>query len=209
MTDFFTRLYNLKPVDKKLQDMRAFAEKHGVPIMLADTERLLKTIVTLKQPKTILEIGTAIGYSGSIMLRCAKDARLYTIEMDEQMIALAKQNFAANGVKDRATVFQGDAREIVHKMTGQFDLVFLDGPKAQYVDFLPYIKKMMNDGGVLVADNVLFHGYVENLPPKKDRAYGMALNMNKFLNDLFADGDFESVILEVGDGISLSVKKQI
>ena len=171
MTDFFTRLYNLKPVDKKLQDMRAFAEKHGVPIMLADTEQLLKTIVTLKQPKTILEIGTAIGYSGSIMLRCAKDARLYTIEMDEQMIALAKQNFAANGVKDRATVFQGDAREIVHKMTGQFDLVFLDGPKAQYVDFLPYIKKMMNDGGVLVADNVIFHGFVEYLTAKKYRSY--------------------------------------
>ena len=207
MKEFFNRLYNLKAAEPKLKEMRAFAEKHGVPIMLADTEQLLKTVATLKQPKTILEIGTAIGYSGSIMLNCAKSARLYTIEMDEQMIALAKQNFAANGVADRATVFQGDAREIVHKMTGEFDLVFLDGPKGQYVDFLPYIKKMMNDGGVLIADNVLFHGYVENLPSKKDRAFGMATNMNKFLDSLFADKDFESVILEVGDGVSIAVKK--
>lgn len=207
MKQFFSNLYNLIPRDEKLMNMRAFSEKHGVPILMPDTEQLLKTVVTIKQPDVILEVGTAIGYSGSLMLSCAKNAKLYTIEMDENMIALAKQNFAANGVEERATIFQGDAREIVHKMTGEFDLIFLDGPKAQYIDFLPYLKKMMKSGAVLLADNVMFHGYVENIPHKKDRAYGIAVKMNEFLHSLLSDKDFESVVLEVGDGVSLSVLK--
>lgn len=207
MKDFFEKLYALAPpADAKLGAMRDYAKKHGVPIMLPDTERLLATLVSIKQPARILEIGTAIGYSGCVMLGICQSAKLYTIEMDEEIIAVADKNFRENGVRGRVTQFIGDAREIVHKMTGDFDFIFLDGPKGQYVDFLPYLKSMLVKGGVLLADNVLFHGYVENLPSKKDRAYGMANNMNKFLDRLFADGDFQSVMLDVGDGLSLSVK---
>ena len=83
-------------------------------------------------------------------------------------------------------------------------------PKKTEVDFfLPYLKKMMKSGAVLLADNVMFHGYVENIPHKKDRAYGIAVKMNEFLHSLLSDKDFESVVLEVGDGVSLSVLKWI
>lgn len=209
MKDFLKRLYQLKPSDENFVQMRAFAEEHEVPIMLADSEQLLKTMIRIKQPKKILEVGTAIGYSGSLMLLCSPDSRLWTIEMDEERIALAKQNFKNNGVDDRVTVFQGDAREIIHKMTGEFDFIFLDGPKRQYIDFLPYLKDMLAPGGILLSDNVLFHGFVEGLPrlTRKHRAYGIATHMNKFLDELMADNDFESVILEIGDGVALSVKK--
>lgn len=207
MKEFFERLYGLKQPDLKLVAMREFACENGVPIMLADTENLLRTIVGIKKPKRILEIGTAIGYSGSVMLQTCPEAKLFTVEMDERMIDLATENFLNNGVFDRVTFFKGDAREIVHKMTGEFDFVFLDGPKGQYFDFLHYIKNMLVKGGVLMSDNVLFHGYVENLPSKKDRAFGMAYNMNKFLDSLFSDEAFDSVVLEIGDGVSLSVKK--
>lgn len=209
MKDFLKRLYQLKPSDENFVQMRAFAEEHEVPIMLADSEQLLKTMIRIKQPKKILEVGTAIGYSGSLMLLCSPDSRLWTIEMDEERIALAKQNFKNNGVDDRVTVFQGDAREIIHKMTGEFDFIFLDGPKRQYIDFLPYLKDMLASGGILLSDNVLFHGFVEGLPrlTRKHRAYGIATHMNKFLDELMADNDFESVILEIGDGVALSVKK--
>lgn len=209
MKDFLKRLYQLKPSDENFVQMRAFAEEHEVPIMLADSEQLLKTMIRIKKPKKILEVGTAIGYSGSLMLLCSPESRLWTIEMDEERIALAKQNFKNNGVEDRVTVFQGDAREIIHKMTGEFDFIFLDGPKRQYIDFLPYLKDMLAPGGVLLSDNVLFHGFVEGLPrlTRKHRAYGIATHMNKFLDELMADDDFESVILEIGDGVALSVKK--
>lgn len=209
MKDFLKRLYQLKPSDENFVQMRAFAEEHEVPIMLADSEQLLKTMIRIKQPKKILEVGTAIGYSGSLMLLCSPESRLWTIEMDEERIALAKQNFKNNGVDDRVTVFQGDAREIIHKMTGEFDFIFLDGPKRQYIDFLPYLKDMLAPGGILLSDNVLFHGFVEGLPrlTRKHRAYGIATHMNKFLDELMADNDFESVILEIGDGVALSVKK--
>ena len=94
-------------------------------------------------------------------------------------------------------------------MTGEFDFIFLDGPKRQYIDFLPYLKDMLAPGGILLSDNVLFHGFVEGLPrlTRKHRAYGIATHMNKFLDELMADNDFESVILEIGDGVALSVKK--
>ena len=150
MKDFFKRLYELKPSDDNFVQMRAFAEQHGVPIMLADSEQLLKTMIRIKKPAKILEIGTAIGYSGSLMLLCSPQSRLYTIEMDEEMIRLATQNFKNNGVDDRVTLFKGDAREIVHKMTGEFDFIFLDGPKRQYVDFLPYLKSMLKKDGILI-----------------------------------------------------------
>ena len=209
MKDFFKRLYDLKPSDENFVQMRQFAEKHGVPIMLADSEQLLKTIIRIKKPAKILEIGTALGYSGSLMLLCSPQSRLYTIEMDEQMIELAGQNFANNGVQDRVTLFKGDAREIVHKMTGEYDFIFLDGPKRQYVDFLPYLKSMLKKDGILMSDNVLFHGFVEGLPglTRKHRAFGIATHLNMFLDKLMADDDFESVILEIGDGVALSVKK--
>ncbi len=209
MKDFFKRLYDLKPADENFVQMRAFAEKHGVPIMLADSEQLLKTMIRIKKPAKILEIGTAIGYSGSLMLLCSPQSRLYTIEMDEQMIELATQNFKNNGVDDRVTLFKGDAREIVHKMTGEYDFIFLDGPKRQYVDFLPYLKSMLKKDGILMSDNVLFHGFVEGLPrlTRKHRAFGISTHLNMFLDKLMADDDFESVILEIGDGVALSVKK--
>ena len=207
MKDFFSSLYSLSPRGGRVEEMRRYAEANGVPIMLPDAERFMRTIVALGKPRAILEIGTAIGYSGCVMLDCCPSAKLYTIEMDEEAASVAAENFSLFGVADRVTQFLGDAREIVHKMTGCFDFVFMDGPKGQYADFLHYIKNMLASGGALLADNVLFHGYVENLPDKKDRAYGMANNMNKFLKSLFSDGDFESVILDVGDGLSLSVKK--
>lgn len=207
MREFFQRLYDLKPTEENFIKMREFAKQNGVPIMLADSEHLLKTLVGIKKPQRILEIGTAIGYSGSLMLLCSRQSKLYTVEMDERMVQLAKSNFKSVGVDDRAVVFQGDAREIVHKMTGEFDFIFLDGPKRQYADFLPYLKKMLASGGVLVSDNVLFHGCVENLPSKKHRSYGMVSFLNKFLDDLFSDVDFDSVLLEIGDGVAVSVKK--
>lgn len=207
MKDFLQRLYSEQRADARFEEMRAFAKENGVPIMLEDTERLLKALVRIKQPAHILEIGTAIGYSGSLMLLCSPQSRLFSVEMDEQMIALAEQNFKKNGVYDRVTLFKGDAKDIVGQITGSFDFVFLDGPKRHYAEFFPYLKELLASGGVLVSDNVLFHGYVENMPVRRHRAYGLAQKLNEFLHDLFADDDFESVLLEIGDGVSVSVKK--
>lgn len=192
----------MQQLDKIVQ----YARQNYVPVMLDDTAQLLKKLVKEYQPNNILEIGTAIGYSGIIMLDASKNAHLNTIEKDENSIALAKQNFTNAGIMDRVTIFSGDACEIVRSLTGQYDFIFLDGPKGQYLEFLPYLKSVLKVGGVLVCDNVLYKGLVENLPPAGHKHVTIARNLDKFLKVLFHDSDFDSQLMRIGDGVTVSVR---
>lgn len=189
-----------------LQKIVRFAREHYIPVMLDDTAKLLYEVTSKYQPQSILEIGTAIGYSGIIMLNASANATLNTIEMNEDSIALARKNFTQAGVYDRVNIFQGDACEIVRTLTGEYDMIFLDGPKGQYYEFLPYLKSVLNVGGVLVCDNVLYKGLVEHLPANNHKHITIARNLNKFLQMLQTDDDFDTVLHRVGDGITVSVK---
>lgn len=190
-----------------LDEIEKFARERHIPVMLDDTKKLLFDTVSRYRPRRILEIGTAIGYSGIVMLSASKDAGLNTIELSEVSAGTARKNFEEYGLLDRVNLFVGDAREIVKMLTGEYDFIFLDGPKGQYVAFLPYLTDLLSVGGVMVCDNVLYKGLVENIPQdKRHKHITVARNMRLFLDELTSSERFKTVLHRVGDGVTVSVK---
>lgn len=193
---------------KTLQDIERFARERYIPVMLDDTKELLFDVVSRRKPKRILEIGTAIGYSGIVMLTAAPQATLNTMELSEQSAAAARENFKAFGVDGRVNIFVGDARETVRLASGSYDFIFLDGPKGQYLYFLPYLTDLLEMGGVLVCDNVLYKGLVEHVPEnKRHKHITVARNMRAFLDTLTASDVYDTTLYRVGDGVTVSTKK--
>lgn len=190
-----------------LQEIQQFARARYIPVMLDDTKELLYTTVKQLQPRKILEIGTAIGYSGIVMLSASEHATLNTVELDEQTAAIARDNFAQFGLSNRVNIFVGDARRIVPVLTGSYDFIFLDGPKGQYQTFLPYLTDLLTVGGTLVCDNVLYKGLVEHVPDnKRHKHITVARNMRAFLDEITASDRYVTELHRVGDGVTVSVK---
>lgn len=190
-----------------LQELLRYARQRYIPVMLDDTRQLLFDVVSRCRPKRILEIGTAIGYSGIIMLTASPLATLNTIELDEQVAKIARQNFQKAEMSDRVNLFVGDAREIVTLLTGSYDFIFMDGPKGQYEVFLPYLTEVLEVGGTLVCDNVLYKGLAENVPEnKRHKHITVARNMHAFLQDITTNQRYRTQLYRTGDGVSVSVK---
>ena len=193
-------------IDERISERRAEALQRGIPV--ADDETLQFLLLTLAavRPKRILEIGTAIGYSGHVILG-ACEGHLYTIEADENSLTKANEFFAVSGYKERVTTYLGDANEIVPYFSGTFDFIFLDGPKTRYIQYLPYLKRMLTKSGILLCDNVLFNGMVsgEKELVKKKATIVNALDL--FLRAVTADEDFMTSVLPVGDGVALCIRK--
>ena len=140
-------------------EIREFAKDNFIPIVRPKTSELLIEKVKEVDPNNILEIGTAIGYSGILMLQNST-AKLVTLEKDEKMQKLALENFEKENLRDRVELIFGDAKDFIEKTPQMFDLIFLDGPKGQYLNYLPFLLKMLNKNGLLFCDNVLFGGLV-------------------------------------------------
>lgn len=193
-------------MENLLSEMRGYAAANRIPVMLFETEKILREQLKKHSPKRILEIGTAIGLSGIIMLSECGNALLYTVEIDEKAADTAVENFKKAGVRQRVTLWRGDALEIVRYLTGSFDFILLDGPKGHYYELLPYLKKLLPSGGVLFADNVLFKGYTQ--AEKIGHKHRTIVNsLREYLADIQGDAAFESGLLSIGDGISIAIKK--
>ncbi len=190
-----------------LSELEKFARERYIPVMLDDTKELLFKTVVEKRPSRILEIGTAIGYSGIVMLSAAPNATLNTIELDENVAKMAKENFAKAEMLNRVNLFVGDAKEIVTLLTGEYDFIFMDGPKGQYEVFLPFLTEVLAVGGTLVCDNVLYKGLVEHVPEdKRHKHITVARNMNAFLTDITHNERYKTTLFRVGDGVTVSEK---
>ena len=194
-------------IDKTLESKRNQALKDGIPVADDETLQFLLLTLQMSKPKKILEIGTAIGLSGVAMLQQLPEAKLTTMELDEERYMQAKENFQSFGVADRVTAHLGDAGEILAMMDGEFDFVFLDGPKAQYEKYLFDIKRILKKGGVLFADDVLLFGWVsgEEETPQKRRS--IVEKIRSYLQVITADTDFHTSVINIGDGVALSVYK--
>lgn len=191
---------------KTLDEIEQFARERYIPVMLDDTKELLYNTVKACQPKRILEIGTAIGYSGIVMLS-ACNATLNTVEMDETTANMARENFELFGLNDRVNLFVGDAREIIGYLSGEYDFIFLDGPKGQYKAFLPYLTDLLTVNGTLVCDNTLYKGLVEHVPDNpRHKHITVARNMRAFLDEITTSNRFKTVLHRVGDGVTVSTK---
>lgn len=192
-------------IDGRIAARRKDALARGIPV--ADDETLQFLLLTLAavKPTRILEIGTAVGLSTIAMLCACKNARVTTIELEEERYLEAKQNFADFGVAERVTAHLGDAGEILAMMDGAFDFVFLDGPKAQYEKYLFDLKRLMKKGAVLFADDVLLYGWVSGEEPTPQKRHSIVDKIRSYLEMVTADKDFITSVLDVGDGVALSV----
>ncbi len=181
------------------------ARERHIPVILDDSKDELLALVAKIKPKRILEIGTAIGYSGSLMLEIAKDCVLDTVELLEDRREEALSNFKKFGVIDRVNSFLGDARELLPQIIkgNIYDLVFIDGPKSKYTEYLNMVLGNIKKGGYVFCDNVLFRGMVAsgNKPPHKYRT--IVVSLRNFLKYIANNSDFRTEIKEKGDGIAI------
>ena len=192
-------------IDSRIAQKRADALSRGIPV--ADDETLNFLLVTLAavKPTRILEIGTAVGLSSVAMLKACPAARLTTMELEEERYLEAKQNFAEFGISERVNAYMGDAGEILAMMDGEYDFVFLDGPKAQYEKYLFDLKRLMKKGAVLFADDVLLYGWVSGEEPTPQKRHSIVDKIRSYLHTITEDKDFVTSVLDVGDGVALSV----
>lgn len=178
-----------------------------VPIIKKETASLLKVLVASKQPKSILEVGTAVGYSALLMSRVMPaDCRITTIEKFEKRIPIARANFERAG-EMRITLLPGDAEEILKGLDGPFDFIFMDAAKGQYIHWMPDILRLMSVGGVLVSDNVLQDGdIIESRFAVERRNRTIHSRMREYLYQLKHHPQLETSIVPIGDGVTISTK---
>lgn len=191
---------------EQLLKMREQAKINGEPILRNKSFELLIEKVKCFKPKKILEIGVNLGLSGIAMLLTSSESVLTGIEIDEEKIVLAKNNYKYFDVYDRAKIFQGDASEIIPILTGNYDFIFLDGPKGHYFEYLPHLLSILNVGGILFADNVLFRGYVGDKVKTPHRFATTKHSMENFLNAITTDESLATEIIDIEDGISITKK---
>ena len=185
------------------------AVRSGVPIVRRETAALIKTMVALKRPERILEVGTAVGYSALLMSRVMpENCRITTIEKYEKRIPIAKRNFERAGKEPCITLLEGDAEEILGTLSGPYDFIFMDAAKGQYMHWLPQILRLLPSGGVLLSDNVLQDGdIVESRYAVERRNRTIHTRMRDYLYELTHMKEFETSVIPIGDGVALSVKR--
>ena len=192
-----------------LDEMEKFAIDNYVPIIRKEMESFLRTMVTIKQPKRILELGCAIGYSAILMSEyMPKNCKIVTIENYDKRIPIAKEYIGrADRGEDIELIF-GDALEVMPTLEGSFDFVFMDAAKAQYINFLPHVLRLLDKGGILIADNVLQEGdLVESKFTVTRRNRTIHKRIREFLYEVKHSDELETSLVPIGDGITLSVKR--
>lgn len=187
-----------------LKELEAYARINRVPIIGPESAALLVQTVDKRQPCSILEIGTAIGYSGLLMLQHAPAASLTTIELDPVRAEVARATFAQAGVSARVTLLEGDAGKLLNGLDGNYDLVFIDAAKGQYLDYLTKIMDKLLPEAVIFADNIQFRGWVfgDEQPPRRYRT--IVKRLRAYLDFVTGDGRFSTVIHKTGDGAAIS-----
>lgn len=190
-------------------EIEEFAHQTNVPIIRKEMESFLRVLIEIKKPKRILELGTAIGYSAILMANTmSENCRITTIENYDKRIPIAKDNFKRAVVEKKVELLEGDALEILQKINEPYDFVFMDAAKAQYLVYLKEIMRLLPVGGILIADNVLQDGeLVESRYAVERRNRTIHSRMREYLYEVKNMKELETTIIPIGDGITLSVRK--
>lgn len=191
-----------------LDELERYSKETNVPIIRKEMQGFLKFLLAMKRPEAILEVGTAIGFSALLMKEYApENCHITTIEKYEKRIPLARENFKRAGREKDITLLEGDAADILKSLTGTYDFIFMDAAKGQYIHFLPDILRLLPEGGLLVSDNVLQDGDIlESRYAVTRRNRTIHARMRDYLYALKHHELLETVILPVGDGVTVSVK---
>lgn len=189
--------------EKEFEIVKERALENHVPIIMDDTLEVIREILEKENPKRILEIGTAVGYSASCFVKYAKDAIVDTIELDEVRAQEAIENVKKIGVDNNINIMVGNAVDILPTLNGEYDLVFIDAAKSKYSIFLSEGIRLIRNGGIILADNVLYKGYVmSNYNKHKQRT--AVRHLREYIKEVTENPNLETEILEVGDGLAIT-----
>ena len=198
----------ISPVNSKaLEEIRAEAKRNYIPIIKRDTENFLKFVLKMQNPGSILEIGCAVGYSAAVMLENSY-ADIVTVEKMPERVEEAKRNIKYADFESRASILEGDAGEILKSLADKgekFDFIFMDAAKAQYITWLPVVKKLLKESGMIFSDNCLQEGdLAESSFAIRKRDKTIHKRMREYIYLLLHDETLESWIFSIGDGVLLS-----
>lgn len=195
--------------DENLTEIREEALSEGVPIIRPETEALLSFFMETRRPETVLEVGTAVGYSALVMLRALPEsATVTTVENYPPRIEKARENIRKAGAEARIRLIAEDASKVLRELSGPYDFIFMDAAKAQYITWLPDVKRLLGPGGVLFSDNVFSDGDIfesHYAVDRRDRT--IHKRMREYLYAICHDPELRTSIVNVGDGVALTVKR--
>lgn len=200
---------NVLPNDKLIKEMRTYAQKEKVPIINDEGLSFLLFLIRMKKVKRILEIGTAIGFSAINMALQDEGIVIDTIERNEIMYQEALKNVKKAKMENRINLHFGDALTISHdNFIKEYDLIFIDAAKAQYVKFFNLYEPFLSNDGMIFTDNLLFHGLVNQTEKiESKRLKNLVLKIENYNEWLSQNKDYETTFFSIGDGIAVSVKK--
>ncbi len=212
VTEYINGLY--RPLCPILEELRASAEAQLIPIILRETETLLLTLLKMKNPKTILEIGTAVGYSALCFAFSTEDVSITTIELQERMQKEASANIEKAGMSEKIAILGGDALDVLSELVKKkeagegplYDFVFLDGAKGHYLEVWNLCLKLCEKGAVIVSDNILFKGMTaadEYLDVRRNKT--IVNRMRSYLDEITTTSGVQTSVLPVGDGVAVRV----
>lgn len=192
-----------------LKELEDFADERFIPIIQREVKGFLASLLEYKRPKRILEVGTAIGYSSIFFSGYLQDGgEIITLEKDEKYASIALENIKKAGKEDVIHLIEGEAEKTILTVEGEFDMLFLDANKSQYRHYFDVIFPRLKTGGIIICDNILYKGMTANdeLLPRKH--YAIVGHIREFLDFLCEHPMLTTSIIPIGDGMSLSVKKE-
>ncbi len=190
--------------EEELKKVKEKALENHIPILMDDTLEKIEEILQKEKPKRILEIGTAVGYSASMFAKSTEDDCIIdTIEIDEERAKEAEENINKIGVAERINIMVGNAVDILPTLTNTYDIVFIDAAKGKYPIFLENAIRLIKDGGTILADNILYKGYVmSDYNAHKQRT--AVRHLREYIKEITENDKCESEILEIGDGLAIT-----
>ena len=194
-------------MNEVLKEMERYAEINNVPIIEKDSIKFIRKYIEVNNVKKILEIGTAIGYSAILMATAGEDVEVTTIERDADRYREALKNIKACELEKRIEVVFNDALEV--NLAGHgYDLIFIDAAKAQYTKFFEKFSNYLNEGGIIITDNLKFHGLVANKDTVESRnVLGLVNKIEAYVDFLKNNEEFITKFYDIGDGLSVSFRK--
>jgi predicted O-methyltransferase YrrM len=194
--------------DGVLKELENYANVNHVPIVQKEIAKFLELIVAIKNPSKILELGTAIAYSSILMeLSSNKNCKIDTIERDESMVKIARQNIENYGFSDKINILEGECMDVLQKVDDKYDIIFIDAGKGHYGDFFLECLRLLKEDGIIIADNTLFRGMVANNGLVEKRKITIVKRMREYL-EMVCDGEkYITSVIPMGDGIAVTRRR--
>ncbi len=192
-----------------LKDLEKYALDYHIPIVQPEVAQLLKVLLKIKKPNSILEIGTAIGYSAIIMAEnTSPNCKITSIERRRDMVEKAIENIGKTPFKDRITILEGEAEEVLLNLNDKYDFIFLDAAKGQYMEFFNRCINLLDRDGIIVSDNVLYKGMVATDKLVVRRKKTIVKRLRKYLQYINEIQGYTSCVIPIGDGLAITYKEE-